>query len=154
MSLKNLAFLSFLQSILITISLVTINICLYQSFLLYKLFNDERFLCGRKLFFPPKAFLYLQFQENALLLYLVPLIWFILSVIAQKIKLMRFGSLILFWSAILNMTLFIFITVDSAYLPQNVVYHYEKTVFSVPLKCPSWNCMLWDYLEKQYISTK
>lgn len=154
MSQKNLAFLSFLQSILITISLVTINVCLYQSFLLYKLLNDERFLCGQKLFFPSKVFLYLKFQENALLFYLIPLIWFILALVFEKIKFMRFGSLILFWSAILNIILFIFIIVDSAYLPQNITYHYEKTVHFVPLKCPSWNCMLWDYLEKQYIPTK
>ncbi len=149
MNIKGLSILSFLQSILITITIISINIGLYRSMQLYDSYKDE---------FPQncapisvKVLFYMQIQQNIYLLYLIPIVWFMLLIILNNAKFKGINQIIGYFSWSLVMILLIFIIVDSSYMPQSLLDKYWVKVNLIDYKCKDIDNNLWQYIEKYLV---
>lgn len=142
MRAKNLAILSFLQAIMITMALVVINIALYRALNWYEFFISNGYIHDHEKILIKLQF-YLAVQNNALTLYLIPLCWFfIILFFNNRPQASIFMNKISFWSGIFIMVLFIFITVDAAYLPESVLHCAWYPID----KCSNFDCHLWRYI--------
>jgi hypothetical protein len=125
MNAKAVAALGFFQIAVITICVITVNFCLHYALGFYnnkELYYDYSCWWVNRL--PVMVTFHIKLQENAIFLYLIPLIWFIFSLRAvHRSSSPPLYAKLAYGSGIFVMIVFILITVDAAYLPR-LLAHY------------------------------
>ena len=147
---KNIARLAFLLVVVITMCIAAEHICQYYAFGVvdspHEWYTPFQYMKP----IPKKVLFHLAIKEHGLFFYLIPVIWFLVSIYAvSKEHCSRLLHSLLYFSGLANILGFIFIIVDAAYLP-----HYVWQILWIrnrilPHKeCDSLHCLFWDYIEK------